>query len=211
MTIRVLIADDHPIVRSGIRTEIARHQDIEVVGEALTGDDALRLVCELHPDVLILDVNMPGLRADKVVREVKRESTPSKVLILTAYGDAATVIGMMRAGADGYLLKDEEPEIIPDALRSVVSGAPWYSPSISPTVISILQHSNRSSAGGLLTERESEILQHLTEGQTNKEIALALGVKERTVEFHLGNMLEKLELRSRVDLVLWAREHQYLR
>ncbi len=210
MTIRVVIADDHPIVRSGIRTEFARHPDIQVIGEALSGDEALRLVREIQPDVLMLDINMPGLRADKVIKEIKSENTSCKVLILTAFGDVATVIGMFRAGADGYLLKDEEPELIPDALRSVVSGTPWYSPSISASVISILQNARRSSTGNFLTGREWDILQALTEGHSNKEIAQALGIKDRTVEFHLGNMLDKLGARSRLELVLWAKEHRHL-
>lgn len=210
MKIRVVIADDHPIVRSGIRTELARNQDIEIIGEALTGDDALRLACELLPDVLILDVNMPGLRADKVLRAIKSGNSLCKVLILTAFGDVATVIGMMQAGADGYLLKDEDPELIPDALRALKSGIPWCSPAISPVITSFLQSANRSSTSGLLTEREVSILQYLTEGCTNKEIARELGIKERTVEFHLGNLMYKVGVRSRLELALWAKEHPHL-
>lgn len=210
MTIRVAIADDHPIIRSGIRAEIEKHQDIEIVGEALNGDDALRLVGEIQLDVLVLDINMPGLRADKVIREIKSRNLSCKVLILTAYGDMATIIGMIRAGADGYMLKDEEPELIPDAVRSIASGTPWYNPSISETVISILQENHRSSTDSLLTQRQGDILKYLVEGHTNKEISQALGIKERTVEFHLGNMMSKLGLRSRVDLVLWAKEYPHL-
>jgi DNA-binding NarL/FixJ family response regulator len=210
MNIRVVIADDHPIVRSGISAELARSMDIEVIGEALTGDEALRLACDLQPDVLLLDVNMPGLRADKVVREIKRVNSHCKVLILTAFGDTTTVIGMMRAGADGYMLKDEEPELIPDAVRALKADIPWYSPAISPVVTSVIQNANWSSASGLLTEREFSILQYLTEGRPNKEIALELGIKERTVEFHLGNMMAKVGVRSRLELALWAKEHPHL-
>lgn len=123
MSIRVLIADDHPLVRSGIRSELSRHSaEFEVVGEALSGDEALSLAKALHPDVLLLDVNMPGLKAIEVLKEVKKQSLASQVLILTAYGDTATILGMMNAGADGYVLKDDDPLTLPEAIHTVVKG-----------------------------------------------------------------------------------------
>lgn len=209
MTIRVVLADDHPIVRSGIRAELSRHADIQVVGEALNGDDALCMARELAPDVLMLDVNMPGLRASKVLRELKSTQHSCKVLILTAYGDTMTIAGMLKAGANGYMLKDEDPSLIPEALRALSEGKGWYSPYTMSTIVSAVQDSEASLINSL-TEREYDMLQHLAQGHTNKEISQAMNIAERTVEFHLRNIMKKLGVNSRLEAALWVGEHPYL-
>ena len=205
--IRVVIADDHPIVRSGIRAELSRHPEFEVVGEALNGDEALRLARELRPDVLILDINMPGMRAVKVLQEVKREADACRVLVLTAYGDTATVLGIIKAGANGYLLKDEDSTAIPEAIRAILAGETWLSRSVSGHLVTIVRGEKNAHLGGELTAREKEVLKLLGEGSTNKEIAAVLHTSEKTIEFHVSNILDKLGARSRVEAVIWAKEH----
>lgn len=205
--IRVVIADDHPIVRSGIRAELSRHPEFEVIGEALNGDEALRLARELRPDVLILDVNMPGMRAVKVLQEVKRELDDCHVLVLTAYGDTATVLGMIKAGANGYLLKDEDSNAISEAIRAIFAGETWLSRSVSGQLVSIVRGGKSAHSGKNLTAREKQVLKLLGEGSTNKEIAAALYTSEKTIEFHVSNILEKLGARSRVEAVVWGKEH----
>lgn len=208
--IRIVIADDHPIVRSGIRAELSRHPDLEVVGEALNGDEALRLAQELRPDILLLDINMPGLRAIKVLQEVKREAQACRVLVLTAYGDTATILGMIQAGADGYLLKGEESSAIPEAIREILAGETWLSRSVSRQLVSIVRGEKNAKTGAHLTAREEEVLRLLGEGDTNKEIAAVLSTSERTIEFHVSNILEKLGVKSRVEAVVWGKEHGLL-
>lgn len=205
MPIQVVIADDHPIVRSGIRSELARHPDFEVVGEALNGDEALQLTLELNPDVLLLDVNMPGLKAVNVVEELKSRPIPCKVLVLTAYGDTATILGMLKVGVDGYLLKDEDPFIIPEAIRGVLDGKTWLSHTVSEKLVSIAQGKAETIGGVELTRREREVLRLLSQGSTNKEIAMHLQTSERTVEFHVGNILDKLGVKCRLEAAVWAK------
>ena len=200
--IRVLIADDHPIVRSGVRNELAYAGGFEVVGEALDGDQALHLAQELEPDVLILDVNMPGVKAIQVLRILKEASPEIRILVLTAYNDPGTVIGLLKAGADGYLLKDEDPAFIPEAVRSVSIGETWLSPTIPEQVAAILHENQGTSLGEALTDRELEVLRFLEEARANKEIALALQTSERTVEFHVSNILSKLGVQSRLEEAL---------
>jgi DNA-binding NarL/FixJ family response regulator len=207
MTIRVIIADDHPIVRSGIRGELARHADFTVVAEALDGDAALRLVQELEPNVLMLDVNMPGLRALKVLLEVKRLPATCRVLVLTAYSDTVTVLGMLKAGADGYLLKDDDPTMIPEAVRAVASGKTWLSPAVAEIARVAPGESLPPEDNYCLTRRERQVLRLLNRGCTNKEISQEMQTTERTVEFHIFNLKQKLGVNSRLEAALWAKEN----
>ncbi len=207
--IRILIADDHPIVRSGIRNELARHSDFEVVGEALNGDDALRLAQTSQVDVLLLDVNMPGMKAIHVLQKLKSE-TSVKVLVLSAYGDVGTILGMIKAGADGYLLKDEDPFVIPNALREIAAGKQWLSKLVQDRLAGVKFNQNKQRMGEALTPREAEVLHYISYGYTNKEIARALQMTERTVEFHAGNLLAKLGVKNRSEAAAWAKEHPYV-
>lgn len=210
MSIHVLIADDHPVVRSGIRNELSRHQDIIVIGEVTNGDDALRLSLETHPDVLFLDVNMPGLKAVKVLEALRKEANPCRVLIFSAYSDTGTVLGMMNAGADGYILKDDDPEVISSALRKVAKGEIWLSVEIAALLDRVQKCDETQEIGLVLTNREREVLVRVTEGMTNSQIACALHKSVSTVEFHVSNILKKLGVRSRMGAALWAKEHGLL-
>lgn len=202
---RVLIADDHPVVCSGLRGELVCYEEVAVVGEALDGDEALRLARELEPDVLLLDVNMPGMTAIRVLKEVKYSLPACRVLVLTAYGDSGTVLGMLRSGADGYVLKDEEPAVIVEVIRAVMDGELWVSPEVSDQ-LPLLAKGEGSIVGEPLTRREQQVLELIVTGQTNAEIAETLALSERTVEFHVGNLLKKLGVRSRVEAAVWAKE-----
>lgn len=204
MTIRILIADDHPVVRSGIHNELSKIPEFEVVGEAQDGDGALQLIGELQPDILLLDVRMPGMRPVKVLEKAKTEGWNCRVLILTAYDDTPTILGMLRGGADGYLLKDEEMGVIAEAIHAVSEGETWLSPSISRRVKKLMEEGNDKLLGKQLTDREIEVVALVVEGLTNKQIGERLGISERTVEFHVSNIIEKLGAKSRVDIAVFA-------
>lgn len=209
--IRVVIADDHPLVRSGIRSELARHPDeFNVVGEAVNGDETLELVQEIQPDILLLDIQMPGRAAIEVLREVKGKDSICRVIILTAYGDTATILGMVRAGADGYLLKDDDPMVLAEAIRAVAGGRVWLSSAVSEKIASLIAGKPKPALGEKLTKRELDVLYLLAEGSTNKEIAAALHTSERTIEFHVSNILGKLGVKGRWEAVNLARERGLL-
>ncbi len=200
--LRILIADDHPVVRSGIRNELTRHADIEIVGEAVDGDEALRLAQTLQPDVLLLDINMPGLKAVEVMRQLKRLPAPPRILVLSAYGDEENVLGMLQAGATGYLLKDEDPAAIVEGVRAVAQGRPW----LSAAVVDVMRRGLEGEKGArrTLTEQELEILQLLAEGKTDREVSQKLGVAERTVRYRLRSIYDKLGVNTRLEAVTWA-------
>ncbi|MBC7227313.1 MAG: response regulator transcription factor [Thermoflexales bacterium] len=202
-TIRVLLADDHPTLRLGLRVLLDRQPDIEVVGEAESGEEALAKILALQPDVAVLDCQLPGLAGPEVAREIGRRGLPVRVLALSAYRYDHYIRGMLEAGAVGYLLKEEAPEAIVDAIRTAMQGGMYYSPGVADLVKAILE--GRGPAK--LTEREQEVLRLVAEGLSNKEIARALSVSVRTADFHVSNILRKLGVASRVEAAVWAKEH----
>lgn len=210
MKTRILIADDHPIVRSGIRTELSRQEDFEITGEAVTSDQALEMTIETAPDVLILDISMPGIRAVEVIKEIHKRRIPTKILVYSAYGDKGTVSGILRVGVEGYMLKDEDPFVMPEAIRAIVLGQRWLSASITSFLVERAQTVHVQSDRPVLSEKEIEILRLISQGATTKEIASTLVMGERTVEFHLRNISSKLEVSSRAQAVSWAKDHKVL-
>ncbi len=204
MAIRVLIADDHPVMRLGVRTELTRHADIHVVGEATHGDEAVRQAEAWQPDVLVLDIQMPGLKATEVIRQVQALGGPTRVLVLTAYGDAGNVHDMLEAGATGYLLKDEAPEVIADAVRAVAGGRTWLSDDLLQMLTQYGVKVFPQAAYGTLTEREVEVLALVAQGGTNTQTAAALGITEGTVRNHLLSIYDKLGVHTRSEAVAWA-------
>ncbi|MGQ9804214.1 MAG: response regulator [Anaerolineae bacterium] len=202
--IRVLLADDHPILRLGLRVLLDQAPDVEVVGEAENGEEALTLIEALVPDVAVLDCQLPGIEGTQVALEIQRRGLPVRVLALSAYDDERYVRGMLEAGAAGYLLKDEAPEMIVVAVRAAAQGEGWFSARVAAQVAAWAR--GERPAG--LTEREMEVLRLVAEGLSNKEIAQALNVTVRTVEFHVSNALGKLGLTSRVEAAVWAKEHR---
>jgi len=196
--IRVILADDHPVVRSGIKAELDGAEGIEVVGEASSGDEALRLVGELRPDVLVLDVVMPGLDGVEVARLLRERHPELRILALSAYEDNAYVFGLLSAGAAGYVLKEEALDTIVEAIRAASRGETWLSKRVEEKVV-------RRAIGEeevLLTEKELEVLMLMAKGWTNARIAVELKVSERTVGFHVENILGKLGVSSRTEAVV---------
>ncbi len=201
--IHVLLADDHPVLRVGLRILLEQAPDIAIVGEAGNGAEALAQIEALRPEVVVLDCELPGMAGAAVAAEIQRRGLPTRVLALSAYADEYHVRGMLEAGAVGYLLKEEAPEVIVAAVRAAAQGKGYF----SPTVAAQMAAWARGEHPGGLTEREVEVLRLLAQGRSNQEIAQALRISVRTVEFHVGNILKKLGAASRVEAAVWAKEH----
>lgn len=200
--IRVLVVDDHPVVRAGLRAVLEASGDIQVVGEAAEGKAAVCLAEAMRPDVVLLDCRLPGMEGAAVARVLRERCPWARVVVLSAYADEHLVGGMLRAGAVGYVLKDEPPEEILAAVRAAMRGEAYFSPAVAVKVAAWVRYER---PGGL-TEREWEVLELVVKGLSNREIAGRLKVTERTVEFHLSNVLRKLGVSSRVEAVVWAKE-----
>lgn len=207
MTIKVVLADDHPIVRSGIKNELGRSGDIEVVGEAADGDEALRLAQALQPDVLLLDINMPGQKAARVIRELQAQTAHPRVLILTAFSDVENVVGMLKAGATGYLLKDEDPLVIAEGVRAVAQGLTWLSAAVAASLVGQATGEQPLAENDCLSERELEVLRLMAQGCSNGTIAATLAISEGTVKNHVTNLYDHLGVHSRAEAVVWAWQH----
>jgi len=200
--IRVLLVDDHPALRVGLRVLLDQAEDIRVVGEAGDTDEALRAIVEHRPGVVVLDCQLPGGGGASVAQEIQRREWATRVLALSSYADDGYVRAMVDAGAVGYLLKDEAPAAIVAAVRAAALGQTWFSPAIERK----MEAWERGELPGGLTERELEVLRLVAEGQSNKQIARQLCITVRTANFHVGNILQKLELVSRVEAAVWAKE-----
>lgn len=200
MPIRVLIADDHPLFRAGVRNQLAGHGEIEVIGEAMDGDQAIRMTEELRPDVLLLDVQMPGMKVAQIVSRLQRTAQTTRVVILSAYDDAPTVLGMMRAGVKGYVVKDEEPGAIIEAVQVVMQGKTWLSPAVAEVVTeSVVAEGRPVGEEPVLTSREQEILYLLGKGYNSDQIGKELYISRRTVEYHIDRIMAKLHAHNRTE------------
>ena len=206
--IRVLIADDHPVVRAGIVSMLNKQQDIRVVGETGDGKRVESLSAETRPDVLVLDVNMPGLDAVSTTRQLKKLHPNLNVLVLTAYDDDAYVTGLLAAGATGYLLKEEAVDTLVAAIRAVAGGESWLSQRIAGRLArKAIARTEASTQVEPLTTREREVLRLLALGLSNDAIAEKLVITTRTVQNHVSNIYGKLGLASRAEAVLYAIKH----
>ncbi len=203
--IRVLIADDHAIVRKGIRALLATEPDIEVVGEAGDGAEALGLVQALGPDVVLMDLVMPKLDGIEATRQIAAKQPGSRILVLTSFAADDKVFPAIKAGALGYLLKDSEPEVLVDAIHQVHQGQPSLEPSIARKVLlELAQPPKQALTPDPLTAREVEVLRLVAQGKYNREIAGALVITEMTVRTHVSNILSKLHVASRTQAALYA-------
>jgi two-component system, NarL family, response regulator LiaR len=207
--IRVLIADDHAIVRQGLSVFLGTQDDIEVIGEAADGEQAVERALRLSPDVVLLDLVMPKLDGIGVIRQLRQAALATKVIVLTSFADDEKVFSAVQAGAAGYLLKDVQPRELSEAIRRVSAGESLLHPSVAANLVRELQRREpRNAAAADLTKRERQVLAEIARGHSNKEIALALGIAEKTVKTHVGNIFQKLHLADRTQAALYAvREH----
>ena len=211
-TIRVLIVDDQALFREGLRTLLSVHPDIDVVGEAANGREAVAGVGELRPDVVLMDLRMPVLTGAQATREIRALPRPCPVLVLTTFDDDEDVFDALRAGATGYLLKDTSSEKIAEAIRSAARGEAFLHPAVATKVVAEFSRLSspppvpQESPLDALSEREREVLQQLARGMSNKEIARELCIAQGTVKNHLTNIFTKLGTFDRTQAALKARE-----
>lgn len=206
--IGIVIADDHPLLREAMRNAFEKHHDMEVLGEAADGEEAVRLSSELKPDIVIMDIVMPKLSGIEATREVRKVSPSTAVLILTAYDDDRYIIGLLEAGAAGYLLKSARGQDLVGAVRTVYAGESVLHPTIIAKILKYSAQtqgrSNHQRTGEQLSDRELEILKLAAKGMSNRDIADRLFLSVRTVKAHLSNIFGKMDVASRTEAIVTA-------
>jgi DNA-binding NarL/FixJ family response regulator len=202
--IRVLVVDDHAVVRAGLAAILASTGDMECVGTAADAADARRHVQRLAPDVILLDVSMPGEDGVSFTRALRRAGRPVGILVLTSFCEDELVVEVMQAGADGYLLKESAAETIVDGVRQVAAGRAPVSPAVARSLLVELRIRGQ---GDLLTEREREVLELLRSGHANRSIARKLEISERTVKAHVSHIFQRIGVHDRTQAALWAERH----
>lgn len=206
--IRVLIADDHPVVRQGLRTFLGIQDDIDVVGEAEDGTSAVTLAESLEPDIVLMDLKMPGADGLTALTELRARGVTARVLVLTSVTERGHVLPAVQAGAAGYLYKDVDPQALVQAIRAVHGGHVLFAPDAAEAMLRAEGASQNDDRGmAALTEREREVLVHIARGRSNREIARALVVSEKTVKTHVSNLLMKLGVQDRTQAALYAVRH----
>lgn len=201
--ISVLLADDHPLIREGIGNTLRKEPDLRLVGEAGDGDACLQLCRSRQPDVLLLDLDMPGPPPLELIALLRDNCPQLRLIVLSAHDDYISVHALLAAGVHGYVLKDEPPVAVLRAIRTVVEGGSWFSQTITR------QLARPSLNGPQFTSREEEVLHLLAQGQSNDEMAAELSVTERTVRYHLHNIYRKIEADTRNQAIVWAVRHNY--
>jgi DNA-binding NarL/FixJ family response regulator len=206
--IRILLADDHQLMRSGIRLMLERESDLTVVGEAADGREAVSLAKTLKPDVVVMDIGMPNLNGIEAAHQMTQENPEMAIVIVSMHADESYVLRALKAGARGYLLKDSAEADLIKAVHVVYGGKSFFSPAVSKVLLDDyvrkLKRSGTDDAYDLLTPREREILQLIAEGKSNKDIANLLNLSVYTIESHRSNLMEKLNLRGLPELILYA-------
>jgi DNA-binding NarL/FixJ family response regulator len=206
--VRILIADDHGIVRTGLRLQIERNEAFEVIGEASDGREAVRLAELLTPDIVIMDIAMPNLNGIQAAAQIVKNQPSTGIIILSMHSDETYITRTLAAGAKGYLLKENAEVDLSRAIEVVAQGKPFFSPAIASTLLEDymrqMQERGVQDSYDLLTDREKEILQLLAEGKTNKDVANMLNLSTNTVETHRTRIMQKLDLHSAAEIVLYA-------
>lgn len=211
--IRILLADDHELIRTGIRNLIGSNKDFQIVGESADGEDALRRARELVPDVVVIDISMPKLSGIEAAKRIRSELPSVKILVLTMHENPEYVYQILKSGASGYILKNAGKDEITEAIYAVTRGSRFFSPRISELMISeyVRQAERRDdqSAGATLTNREQEVLRLIARGLNNQQIADKLFISPRTVDTHRTNIMQKLNIHDAANLVKYALENGY--
>lgn len=206
--LKILLADDHVVMRTGLRALLERQPNLEVVGESENGREAIELVASLKPDVVVMDVGMPVLNGIEATKTIVTQHPTTAVVILSMYVDESYIMRALKAGARGYLLKDSAPADLIGAIQAVSQNKSFFSPKVSRILaedyVRVLKQKGAVDSYDLLTSREREILQLIAEGKANKEVAAALNISPYTVETHRSHILEKLNLHNPAELILYA-------
>jgi len=209
--ISVLIADDHPLFRQGIKQILELENDITVVAQAANGDEAVRLTREHKPDVILMDINMPGSNGLQAIKEIKDENINSKIIVLTIHEDREYLIKTIQMGAEGYVLKDAEPSVLIGAIRSVHQAQSDIQPNLTKELVKefnrLTLHGRERNGENRLTAREREVLKLIAEGMINKEIATKLYISEKTVKNHVSSIFRKLNVSDRTQAAIYAIKH----
>jgi len=209
--ISVMIADDHPMLRQGLKQILELERDIAVVAQATDGNEAVRYAEEFKPDVILMDINMPGINGLQAIDEIKQKKLPSKIIVLTIHEDREYLFKTLRMGAEGYVLKDAEPAVLVEAIRSVKAGQSYIQPNMTTELVKefnrVTLRDREKREENNLTSREIEVLELIAEGMINKEIARKLYISEKTVKNHVSNIFKKLNVSDRTQAAIYAFKH----
>lgn len=210
-TARILLVDDHPMMRRGLRDLLELENDLEVVAEAGNGEDAIALAQQTEPDLILMDLNMPGIDGLETTRRMRDVDIDARIVMFTVSDEQGHVLEALRNGADGYLLKDMDAEQLIEQIRLAATGRMALSPELTQVLAEAIRVRPKPTGQvpfSSLTKREKEVLRQIAKGQSNKMIARKLGISEGTVKVHVKNLLHKLGLRSRVEAAVWVLEHE---
>ena len=209
--ISVLIADDHSMVRQGLKQILELEKDITVVSQASNGEEAVKMANLHKPDVILMDINMPGMNGLQAIKELKQNKHPSRIIVLTIHEDREYLFKTLQMGAEGYVLKDAEPSVLIDAIRSVYNGQSYIQPNMTKELVKefnrVTLHEKDKGEENNLTSREIEVLGLIAEGMINKEIARQLYISEKTVKNHVSNIFKKLNVADRTQAAIYAFKH----
>ena len=208
--IRVLLVDDHPMVRTGLRVFLSESSDVAVVGELSDGETALSFVQREAPDVVLMDLSMPGVDGVAATRAITAAHPEVKVVVLTTFVDRERVLEAVDAGAVGYLLKDTDPDELVRSIRAAARGESPFAPRAAQALLADRSDRSRGAPAAILTDREREVLRLVARGLSNKEIARWLGISEKTVKAHLGGAFQRIGVRDRTQAALWAERNELL-
>lgn len=209
--IKILIADDHSLIRQGLKQILELEKDMIVIAQASNGREAIQLARECRPDVILMDINMPGINGLQAIKELKQERLDSRIIVLTIHEDREYLFKTLQMGAEGYVLKDAEPSVLVDAIRNVYSGQSYIQPNMTAELVKefnrVTLHEKEKNDESNLTSREIEVLELIAEGMINKEIAKRLYISEKTVKNHVSNIFRKLNVSDRTQAAIYAFKH----
>lgn len=208
--IRIVIADDHKMIREGLKQLLELDGDIQVVGEASDGEQCIEKVTETNPDVLLLDINMPTMNGLQTLQELRRNNSKQKVLMLTIHNEIEYLLRAVEIGVNGYILKDSESSVLKKAIYTIYQGETYIEPSLTPELKERMQRTSSSSNTEILTRREIDVLKLLAEGLFNKEIAYRLNISEKTVKNHVSNIFKKISVSDRTQAAVYAIKNNFV-